>query len=486
MAKGFGIHGSTTDHGGVVISTQSRSSQMGNLFLRAGDGFACPKCKCWSTLIKSNDHVIFDGKAVAYMGDKFTCGATLLPKQMLVVGESGGGAVGPTTSSANSFSNNNSNFTDKSTDSFIELQTVRSDKFVPLGVPSFEGEPSKAHLAFAYKVKKGTFEKISLEVEYNGNYVEVQKLEKLFNVGDTGVIKWDGFVKDTYNSNFMTNPKGVKFRIKGFFCGYEKATDEKIFIFEYCDKNWMDVIINKRTKNIIINLRVSFQDNGDIGLAGVGPDLVPKAVLQQFNKPSLKQRTESYDQLKKIALDGMNYYWSRNRNHLVGKNITVNGQPYEVTVNAVESSKMCMPKILLMFSSNIEPPRSCNWAVLRIAYYITGYLEFTYWLKINSWTYWDKNRSDNDFKYTFAHEMGHEILLAYGGESYSKKHKGSSTLISQSPATGTTYPRTGEIDLMKYADENTTDPSIQQFFERSVAANEDVASLMYISGIKRK
>lgn len=89
MSKGFGIHGSTTDHGGVVISTQSRSSQMGNLFLRAGDGFACPKCKCWSTLIKSNDHVIFDGKAVAYVGDKFTCGATLMPNQVHVVGDSG-------------------------------------------------------------------------------------------------------------------------------------------------------------------------------------------------------------------------------------------------------------------------------------------------------------------------------------------------------------------------------------------------------------
>ena len=90
MSKGFGIHGSTTDHGGVVISTQSRSSQMGNLFLRAGDGFACPKCKTWSTLIKSNDHVIFDGKAVAYVGDKFTCGATLMPKQVHVVCTSGG------------------------------------------------------------------------------------------------------------------------------------------------------------------------------------------------------------------------------------------------------------------------------------------------------------------------------------------------------------------------------------------------------------
>lgn len=89
MAKAFAIHGSTTNHGGVVMATQMRSSQMGNLFLRAGDGFACPKCQCWSTLIKSNDHVIFGGKAVAYVGDKFSCGATLMPKQVHIVGDSG-------------------------------------------------------------------------------------------------------------------------------------------------------------------------------------------------------------------------------------------------------------------------------------------------------------------------------------------------------------------------------------------------------------
>lgn len=100
MAKGFGIHGSTTDHGGVVLSTQSTSSQMGSLFLRAGDGFACPKCKTWSTLIKSNDHVIFDGKPVAYVGDKFICGATLMPKQMHVVGDSVGGFASATISNS--------------------------------------------------------------------------------------------------------------------------------------------------------------------------------------------------------------------------------------------------------------------------------------------------------------------------------------------------------------------------------------------------
>ena len=63
---------------------------MGNLFLVAGDGHFCPKCKCWSKIIKSHDHVIFDGKAVAYAGDKLTCGAKILPKQSHVVGDSQG------------------------------------------------------------------------------------------------------------------------------------------------------------------------------------------------------------------------------------------------------------------------------------------------------------------------------------------------------------------------------------------------------------
>ncbi|MEO4176517.1 PAAR domain-containing protein [Acinetobacter pittii] len=91
MAKGFAIHNAITDHGGVVPSTQSRSSQMGNLFVRAGDGHMCPKCRCWSVVIKSHDHVIFDGKPVAYVGDKLSCGATIQPQQSHVVGESGGG-----------------------------------------------------------------------------------------------------------------------------------------------------------------------------------------------------------------------------------------------------------------------------------------------------------------------------------------------------------------------------------------------------------
>lgn len=35
--------------------------------------------------------MIFDGKPVAYVGDKLSCGATIQPQQSHVVGESGGG-----------------------------------------------------------------------------------------------------------------------------------------------------------------------------------------------------------------------------------------------------------------------------------------------------------------------------------------------------------------------------------------------------------
>ena len=90
MAKGFAIHNSMTSHGGVIQATQQGISQMGNLFLRAGDGHFCPQCQCWSKIIKSHDHIIMDGRPVAYVDDLLTCGAKILPKQDHVMGDSQG------------------------------------------------------------------------------------------------------------------------------------------------------------------------------------------------------------------------------------------------------------------------------------------------------------------------------------------------------------------------------------------------------------
>ena len=90
MFKAFAIHNAPTDHGGIIPATQQRTSQMGNFFVRAGDGHFCPKCKCWSEVIKSHDHIIMDGRAVAYVDDVLTCGAKILPQQAHVVGDSQG------------------------------------------------------------------------------------------------------------------------------------------------------------------------------------------------------------------------------------------------------------------------------------------------------------------------------------------------------------------------------------------------------------
>jgi len=88
MAKGFAIHNAPTDHGGIIPATQMRSSQMNHLFVCAGDGHFCPRCNCWSIVVKSHDHVLFDGKPVAYVGDQLSCGAIIQPQQHHVVGES--------------------------------------------------------------------------------------------------------------------------------------------------------------------------------------------------------------------------------------------------------------------------------------------------------------------------------------------------------------------------------------------------------------
>ncbi len=114
--KGFAINNAPTDHGGIIPSTQLRSSQEDNTFVRAGDGHFCPKCKCWSTVVKSNDHVIFDGKAVAFVGDSLTCGAKILYQQSHVVGDAGGGSSGSSARSSSQPVNSQQNLTNSLVD----------------------------------------------------------------------------------------------------------------------------------------------------------------------------------------------------------------------------------------------------------------------------------------------------------------------------------------------------------------------------------
>jgi len=267
MARGFAIHNAPTDHGGIIPATQMRSSQMGNLFVVVGDGHFCPKCKCWSTIQKSHDHVLFDGKAVAYAGDKLSCSARILPQQSHVVGDSGGSNYPqiPKTQSLNS--QQNENFIENGIKKYsILLTDLIAEPFIPLGAPRFDGKPSNDTLKFHGSVLSGIFEAISLEVKKDGEFIEIDRVNGLYTANKKFSFKWNGFLNDIYESKFFTNPKGVEFRIKGFNGGNEMCTNEKTFNFKYFNKDWMDVRINKKLHSIYIYLRVNLVDGGAVGL----------------------------------------------------------------------------------------------------------------------------------------------------------------------------------------------------------------------------
>lgn len=105
--------------------------------------------------------------------------------------------------------------------------------------------------------------------------------------------------------------------------------------------------------------------------------------------------------------------------------------------------------------------------------------------------------------YTAAHELGHELLQAYGGTIYSWQHKGSSYYLPQGTkptkgketrwermthwdemeTDGEDYPvNGGEIDVMKYYNK---EPRIK-YFDRTVASEKDVLGLVWLTKLKIK
>ena len=130
-----------------------------------------------------------------------------------------------------------------------------------------------------------------------------------------------------------------------------------------------------------------------------------------------------------------------------------------------------MPTLDVIFNTNRASARSRNWEASRIIFYNTGYIH-----NGTRWNYKEESKSNESFKRVFAHEIGHDLLLANGGHMYSKTHKGSSHIWQS--ANGT-YTFTGsEYDLMKYSKEPFFPPD---YYDKVVASEEDVRGLLAIS-----
>lgn len=478
MATPYITIGCPTSGGGKVISGNSKFLIDGIPVACVGDKATCPTHKVLATIMSGDPYMQIFGKSAARVNDSLSCGCKLLPQQNLVV-QDNGGSTGSNSNYKNTQQSTQENFVENK-DFEIELVDLKVTPFIPLGVPTSEGKPSNKEHSFFIKIKKGICDAISLEVEQDGTFVEVKKIQKAFSSGQQISLNWDGFIKDFYNSKFMTKPSGVKFKVKGYSSGSVQCSDEKIFKFKYFNKDWMDVVINRKTKHVLIDLRVNFVDGGAAGL--FNSQSVPPTQISLYKTTPYTTQTKSFDQLVQLAFNGINYYWSRNHSHPTGKNININGDKYEVFVKAKLSKTQAMPEMKLIFITNVNPNdpmfRSSNWALSRKTAYITGYLKFDH-----GWGFFSYAYSDKKFKETIAHETGHAIVETYAGFNESVTHHGSSR-YDQNPKSGTTYPRSGEIDLMKYAEEELS--SIPTWDIRMVANEKDTMGLLFISGISKQ
>ena len=441
---------------------------------------------------------------------------------------------------------------------------------VPMGILDFENNYENAFFAFEYTLSSNDIDKLTLEIIdendktiYGENYIpeviipigkkenvrtslekglkeflkregkpsriwEWMEVYRDFTISKNDYTKpghyilfWNGFdIEGIYDSSIF-DKKTFRARLTGTK-GEKKKTAEVSFRTEYAEVNWVDVRIDQNNKRIDTTLRVNLKDGGAEGLSPqeqsniyepaytqtIYPwDKIPQEVIEKEQKEPIKERTRSFKDLERLALEGINYHWSRCTEHAVAKNVEINSEKYECYTSAVNSKENSMNPVSLIYNTNNEWGRSGNPGILAKVFYNVGYIEYS-----NNWGYQDDASEDDEFKETSAHEIGHEILRNYGGMIYSWQHKGSSYLLPQDkkptkdndksviviknythidnyPSSfGEYYPTTGEIDLMKYYHSLSPENKIIAYPDssRTVASEKDLLGLLWLSKIEIK
>jgi hypothetical protein len=350
------------------------------------------------------------------------------------------------------------------------------------------------------------------------NYEEAYKQHALFEpddytqIGDY-FIHWDGFDNNEIYDSTRFNGKSLKAQITATKDGKQKNITID-FATKYSQVQWTDVKIDKKAKRIDVTLRVNLKDGGAEGLScwnntrNFNPphtkseicdwDKIPESEINPSH-PIIKNRTRSFTDLEKLALEGINYHWGRNKNHFIAKNIKVNNESYELYMNSINVNIKAIGGIELVYNTNgnwarsgnpgsIKDPMSAIGTIVsrQAICYNVGYIYYLDWYefyKSKKWDYRLDTNEDIDFKFTSAHETGHEILKKYGGTFYSYGHKGSVNSVTQNmkddaPA----YKVNSEIDIMPYY---PSSPSLS-LFKNYAASEKDVLGLIWLTKIEIK
>lgn len=408
----------------------------------------------------------------------------------------------------------------------ITFSLDKSDKtFVPLGVLDFKNNIENGYFKFNYSLFGESIDSLEFRIlDDNGNalYIETnikpvtihadQKQsflndmkskakqisdpsvkKNIFDINYvlqsyTGVsgytepghysIYWDGFTVDKVYDSRSIAGKRLKAKITATKNGVSKSLEQEFFVVP-SDVDWVDVRIDRANKMINIDLKINLRNGGAEGLNKDGD--VSKEAVDYYHKPPLNKQAVSYQDLEEYALDGVGQFWSRHSGN-IGKGIMIGKDLYQVFVRAnSDEHGMLAPRII--YQTNQEEGRSRNWELSRILYFADGYIYHPGWGKypgsiIFNTKGWMFGSNIPDFKMTAAHEIGHQILLSYGGQDYSKSHKKSSTIFTQKVLDDSpSIPTAGEIDLMKY---------YQNYYDisRTIAAEFDVAKLIWLTKLK--
>ncbi|WP_237276024.1 hypothetical protein [Tenacibaculum ovolyticum] len=417
--------------------------------------------------------------------------------------------------------------TEKKENFYLSIQHLTEKKtLVPLGIPAFNKSPENQNIEFEIEITENGIDDFQVEFLHDNKIIqsyysgEQTLYEVIVTAKGSGNssnsttnsqntqrnypkgkyhVKWDGFDNNgIYDSTIFTTGK-LKARIKGKRNGIEKTAESSEFSFEYKEVNWVDTKINKNTKRIDVTLRVNLTDGGergtekgiyDTGSGSYAPitthypwDKIPEKKIKKYGESPIRTRNKNNDfkALKNLALEGIEKYWGRNNTN-IGKGVYINEELYEVFLNCKHNlNGMIAPEII--FFTNLENGtfnRSHNWFGSRKLFYKEGYI------KGNDWKYRNTFGAVVRFQETAAHEIGHQLLAQLKGKYHSYTHKGTShpSVIIQSPVKGTRYPTGGkEIDLMKYADEDTYPPD---YYKRIILSEKDLLGLIWLTKLKLK
>ncbi|MDG9671353.1 hypothetical protein ONV78_26705 [Hahella sp. CR1] len=378
------------------------------------------------------------------------------------------------------------------------LKTSPDTILTPLCIPDFRELKSnttknKDFITFEIQVKNQPVDKLFINIS-DGD-LPVFQSELLPNMRQVGTHTWDW---DGYNQAGILDTKILKSSHLRVTVTAKKDSATKLSTIslkgEPAQEDWVDVKIDRNIRRAYVEIRLNLKDGGARGVGRLPPEeIFQTQKYRNHHMPDYMTarhiRHIGFNDLKQMVFSAVKKSWSR------GINLTTKNQcsHFEILTKPIQSEKNAMDDIYLEYNANGPFIRSSNPGKVRNVISFLGnvlsekIVYNTGWVRVSGiWHFADKDVSDSKFMYSAAHEIGHEILSSYGTSIYSYSHKGSSTLLTQSPkpinSGGLLYPENTEVDLMKYYN----DGNAGDFTPQTRAGETDVKSLLWISRVSFK